>query len=68
MAGKVDIIWSKIPVQDDYEENFEDEVLLIKVTCFSDYQLIGDVFHLCENGVWKRDSPVCKSKFITKVK
>ena len=69
VAGKVDIIWSKNPgnpLELDfryYEES--DEVLLIKVTCFSDYQLIGDFFHLCENGVWKRESPICESKFVT---
>ena len=80
VAGKVDIIWSKNPGNhlelqpvpemlldfSYYEES--DEVLLIKVTCFSDYQLMGDVFHFCENGVWQRDFPICKSKFVTKVK
>jgi secreted trypsin-like serine protease len=43
-----------------FEEFESDEVLLIKVTCFSDYQLMGDVFHFCENGVWQRDFPICK--------
>ena len=72
VAGKVDIIWSKNPgnplAGDGFYYEESDEVLLIKVTCFSDYQLIGDVFHLCENGVWKRESPICESKFVTEVK
>ena len=65
MAAKVDVI------------SESDKVMLIKVTCFSGYQLIGDVVHLCRNGSWQEKGyssglpykfPICKSKFIRKVK
>ena len=54
-------------VDQDSQNGFE--VVLFKVTCFSDYQLIGRVFHLCENGDYPFSIPsetICKSKFITK--
>ena len=72
MGGKVDMVDHKLVDQDNqsgYEESVE--VVLFKVTCFSDYQLIGSRFHLCENGDYPYSIPsetICKSKFITKVK
>merc|ERR1712228_315574 len=46
VGGKVDM------VDQDNQNGFGEsaEVVLFKVTCFSDYQLIGSRFHLCENG------------------
>ena len=48
-----------------------DEFVLFKVTCFSEYQLIGNVFHFCVDGEYRFSIPsetVCKSKFMIKVK
>ena len=67
VGGRVDI------VDQDNQNRFGEsgEVVLFKVTCFRDYQLIGSVFHLCEDGDYPNSTPsetICKSKFITKVK
>ena len=67
VGGRVDI------VDQDNQNRFGEsaEIVLFKVTCFSDYQLRGSVFHLCEDGDYPNSTPsetICKSKLITKVK
>ena len=75
MNGKVDIFWRKNPATPgpdtsrfpDFQIAESDEVLMFKVTCLNNYQLIGNVFHLCVNGYYPFSIPsdnVCKSKFI----
>ena len=69
-GGKVEIVQADPDYQNFLGESAE--VVLFKVTCFSDYQLIGDVFHLCKNGDFHSEinpllpsETVCTSKFTT---
>ena len=52
MAANVDVI------------SESDDVMLIKVTCYSEYILEGSKFNKCQEGYWRYDFPICTSRFI----
>ena len=55
VAAKVDVI------------SESDDVMLIKVTCYSEYILDGSKFIKCQEGSWRYDFPICTSRFLPKL-